>query len=274
MRILLVESEPAPAHAIGTVLKAHCSAMVDTIDTGEEALEMVRHYDYDAVILSMTLRDMDGLDVLRRMRIGQTHTPVLLLTSLSQSHAKVRAFNLGADDVVDKRFDNDELAARVQAIVRRRNGHSQQRLRLGPLCLDLSTHEVTVDGEPVRLTPKEYAVLQLMVLRKGMTISKDIFLNHLYGGVDEPDAKIIDIYICKLRKKLAAAGADDVIETVWGRGYVAPVPKTWAGREDALATGPVSKWSARSQPLPVISGHAAKTEINKPGETCLALIAG
>lgn len=242
MRILLVESEPMTARAISVLLKAQCSANVETTDTGEEALEMARHYEYDAVILSMTLRDMDGLDVLRRLRIGQTNTPVLVLTSLSQSHAKVRAFDLGADDVIDKRFDNDELAARVQAIVRRRHGHCQQRLQLGPLCLDLSTSELTVDGEPVRLTPKEYSVLRLMVLRKGMAISKDMFLNHLYGGVDEPDAKIIDIFICKLRKKLAIAGADGLIETVWGRGYVARVPKNWVGRATALATGSASQW--------------------------------
>jgi two-component system cell cycle response regulator CtrA len=236
MRVLLVESEPTTARAVSLVLKARCSAIVDTVDTGEEALEMVRHYEYDAVVLDLTLPDMDGYDVLRRMRTAQTHAPVLVVTGSSQPHAKVRAFSLGADDVMTKPFDNDELAARIQAIVRRSKGHSQPGLQLGPIHLNLDTREVTVEGQPVQLTPKEYLILQLMVLRKGMVLTKEAFLNHLYGGMDEPEVKIIDVFICKLRKKLASAGAGNVIGTVWGRGYIAREPGVSADRQAAFAT--------------------------------------
>ena len=107
----------------------------------------------------------------------------------------------------------------MKAIVRRSKGYSQPTLRVGALQLNLESREVMVSGEPVHLTGKEYAMLELMVLRKGTVLTKEAFLNHLYGGMDEPEVKIIDVFICKLRKKLAAAGAGEIIGTVWGRGY-------------------------------------------------------
>ncbi len=108
----------------------------------------------------------------------------------------------------------------MQAILRRSQGYSEPTLRVGPLQLNLDSHEVAVDGRPVQLTGKEYAMLELLVLRKGMVLTKDAFLSHLYGGLDEPDMKIIDVFICKLRKKLQSAGGGYLIETVWGRGYM------------------------------------------------------
>ena len=199
-------------------------AIVDQTDTGEEALELVRHYDYDIVVLDLMLPDMEGFEVVRRMRAARQDTPVLILSGMDRPQAKVKGFGMGADDFISKPFDKAELIARLQAIVRRSKGHSQPTLRVGNLMLNLETREVTVNSQSVHLTGKEYAILELLVLRKGMVLTKEAFLNHLYGGMDEPEMKIIDVFICKLRKKLAAAGADNLIGTVWGRGYMIREP--------------------------------------------------
>lgn len=219
MRVLLVEDDLTSARGISLVLKGG-GAVVDQADTGEEACELVRHYDYDVVVLDLMLPDMEGYEVVRRMRAARIETPVLILSGLSRPQAKVKALGMGADDFLTKPFDTSELTARLQAIVRRSKGFSQPTLRVGSLQLNLDSREVSVEDRPVHLTGKEYAILELLVLRKGMVLTKEAFLNHLYGGMDEPEMKIIDVFICKLRKKLAQAGAGNVIGTVWGRGYM------------------------------------------------------
>ncbi len=223
MRVLLVEDDLTAARGMSLMLKSG-GAVVDQVDTGEEAMELVRHYDYDIMVLDLMLPDMEGYEVVRRMRAARIETPVLILSGLSRPQAKVKGFGLGADDFITKPFDKAELIARMQAVVRRSKGFSQPTLRVGPLTLNLDSREVTVDGRLVHLTGKEYAILELLVLRKGMVLTKEAFLNHLYGGMDEPEMKIIDVFICKLRKKLAQAGADNLIGTVWGRGYMMREP--------------------------------------------------
>ncbi len=224
MRVLLVEDDLDAARIVVMMLKS-AGTVVDTADTGEEALELVRHYDYDIVILDLMLPDMEGYEVVRRMRAARMETPVLILSGLSRPQAKVKGLALGADDFITKPFDKSELVARIQAVVRRSKGFSQPSLRVGELQLNLDSHEVFVNGTAVPLTGKEYAILELLTLRKGMILTKEAFLNHLYGGMDEPEMKIIDVFICKLRKKLRAAGASNVIGTVWGRGYMMREPE-------------------------------------------------
>ncbi len=219
MRVLLVQDELVTARGVMQMLKAN-GGIVDHVETGEEALELLRHYDYDIVLLDLMLTDMVGYEVVRRMRSSRVEAPVIILSGLTRPQAKVKAFSVGADDFISKPFDSTELLVRMQAIVRRSKGYSQPTLRVGPVQLNLDSREVLVAGRPVHLTGKEYAILELLVLRKGMVLTKEAFLNHLYGGMDEPEMKIIDVFICKLRKKLALAGAGDVIGTVWGRGYM------------------------------------------------------
>ncbi len=219
MRVLLVEDDVTAARGITLMLRSG-GLIVDTTDTGEEALELVKHYDYDIVVLDLMLPDMEGYEVVRRMRSARMETPVLILSGLSRPGAKVKGFGMGADDFISKPFDKAELVARMQAVVRRSKGYSQPTLRVGSLQLNLDSREVMVSGKPVHLTGKEYSILELLVLRKGMVLTKEAFLNHLYGGMDEPEMKIIDVFICKLRKKLATAGAGNLIGTVWGRGYM------------------------------------------------------
>jgi len=234
MRILLIEDDLVAARGVSLMLEGS-GAVVDHADTGEEGLELARHYDYDIIMLDLILPDIEGFEVVRRLRMTRNDTPVLIVSGVSRPQAKVKGLGLGADDFINKPFDKAELLARMQAIVRRSKGFSQPSLRVGPLVLNLDSHEVSVDNQPVHLTGKEYAILELLVLRKGMVLTKEAFLNHLYGGMDEPEMKIIDVFICKLRKKLVIAGADNLIGTVWGRGYMIREPSAaHAAHESAI----------------------------------------
>lgn len=225
MRVLLVEDDPAMAQSVELMLKT-AGMVVDTTDLGEDGLEIGKLYDYDIIILDLMLPDMDGLEVLRRLRDARVETPVLILSGLTESEMKVKGLGSGADDYLTKPFDKDELLARIQAIVRRSQGHSQSIITTGKLAVNLDTATVEVEGQSIHLTGKEYGILELLSLRKGTTLTKEMFLNHLYGGMDEPELKIIDVFICKLRKKLAdATDGENYIETVWGRGYVLRDPE-------------------------------------------------
>ena len=208
----------------------------DTTDLGEDGLEISRLYDYDIILLDLVLPDIDGYEVLRRLRAARIATPVLILSGLSQTVDKIKGLGFGADDYLTKPFDKGELVARIQAVVRRSKGHSDALIRTGRLTVNLNSRQVEVDGEPVHVTGKEYGIIELLSLRKGTTLTKDMFLNHLYGGMDEPELKIIDVFICKLRKKLAqATGGDTYIETVWGRGYVLREPVSDQREADPVA---------------------------------------
>ena len=230
MRVLLIEDDLTAARAIAMMLRA-AGAVVEHSASGEDSVELTKHYDYDIVLLDLMLPDIEGYEVVRRMRIARNETPILILSGMLRSPAKVKALGLGADDFITKPFDNAELLARMQAVVRRAKGFSQPMLRVGPVELNLDSREVTVDGRELHLTGKEYSILELLVLRKGMVLTKEAFLNHLYGGLDEPEMKIVDVFVCKLRRKMARAGADGMIGTIWGRGYMIRSPE---GEENEL----------------------------------------
>ena len=220
MRVLLVEDDPATAQSLQMMLESE-DMVVDATDLGEDGLEIGKLYDYDIIILDLILPDINGIEVLRRLRDARIETPVLILSGLSDSDDKVKGLGTGADDYLTKPFEKAELMARIQAIVRRSKGHAQSIIRTGKLAVNLDAQTVEVDDQPVHLTGKEYGILELLSLRKGTTLTKEMFLNHLYGGMDEPELKIIDVFICKLRKKLSNANAgENYIETIWGRGYV------------------------------------------------------
>ena len=234
MRVLLVENDIGTVSGISRLLQA-AGAVVDKTDTGTEAFDLARHYDYDIVVLDL-MPDLEAHSVVRRMRAVHLETPVLMMLSgLSGTEGKVTAFGIGVDDCLTKPFDKAELVARVHAVVRRNRGFSQSTLRAGPLELNFDTRQVVVHGKEVRLTGKEYSVLELLLLRKGQPLTKEAFLSHLYGGVDEPEQKIVDVFVCKLRKKLAGAGAGNLIVTVWGRGYTLREPAVIAAPQPVAA---------------------------------------
>lgn len=226
MRVLLVEDDTSTAKSIELMLKSE-GYIIDITDLGEDGLDLGKIYDYDIIILDLMLPDMDGYDVLKAFRAAKVETPILILSGLTELDNKLKGLGFGADDYLTKPFDKRELIARIQAIVRRSQGHAQSIIETGSIKVNLDSRTIEAAGAPLHLTGKEYGILELLSLRKGSTLTKEMFLNHLYGGMDEPEAKIIDVFICKLRKKLAdATDGTNYIETVWGRGYVLRDPNT------------------------------------------------
>jgi two-component system, cell cycle response regulator CtrA len=220
MRVLLIEDDSATAQSIELMLKSE-SFNVYTTDLGEEGIDLGKIYDYDIILLDLNLPDMSGFEVLRKLRVSKVRTPILILSGLAGIEDKIQGLGFGADDYMTKPFHKDELVARIHAIVRRSKGHAQSVINIDDLCVNLDTRTVEINGARVHVTGKEYQMLELLALRNGTTLTKEMFLSHLYGGLDEPEVKIVDVFICKLRKKLASAsGGKDYIETVWGRGYV------------------------------------------------------
>ena len=225
MRILLIEDDPATSKSIELML-GHANFNIYTTDLGEEGIDLAKLYDYDLFLLDLVLPDINGHDVLRQLRVARIDTPILILSGETDTENKMRGFGSGADDYLTKPFHREELIARIHAIIRRSKGHSQSIIKTGDIEVNLDGKTVEVRGNTVHLTGKEYQMLELLSLRKGTTLTKEMFLNHLYGGMDEPELKIIDVFICKLRKKLSeATGRENHIETVWGRGYVLRDPK-------------------------------------------------
>jgi len=224
MRVLLIEDDGATAQSIELMLKSG-SFVVYTTDLGADGIDLSKVYEYDIILLDLNLPDMSGFEVLRTLRASKVETPTLILSGLAGIEDKIKGLGGGADGYMTKPFHKDELVARIHSIVRRYRGHAQSIIEIDDLVINLDTKSVAVGGERVHLTSKEYQMLELLALRKGTTLSKEMFLNNLYGGMDEPELKIIDVFICKLRKKLASAsGGKDYIETVWGRGYMLRQP--------------------------------------------------
>ncbi|WP_170324867.1 response regulator transcription factor CtrA [Ruegeria arenilitoris] len=237
MRILLVEDDPTTSKSIELML-THANLNVYATDLGEEGIDLAKLYDYDLILLDLNLPDMNGHEVLRQLRIARVETPILILSGADDTESKIKGFGFGADDYMTKPFHREELVARIHAIIRRSKGHSQSIIRTGQVAVNLDAKTVEVEGKAVHLTGKEYQMLELLSLRKGTTLTKEMFLNHLYGGMDEPELKIIDVFICKLRKKLSnATGGDNYIETVWGRGYVLRDPQSNSVDETRMAVG-------------------------------------
>lgn len=224
MRVLLIEDDSTLTRSIELMLNSEGFNVYST-DLGEEGLDLGKLYDYDIILLDLNLPDMHGYDVLRQLRTAKINTPILILSGIIEMETKVKGLGFGADDYLTKPFHKEELVARIHAIIRRSKGHSQSVIHTGKISVNLDSKTVDVNKSRVHLTGKEYAMLELLSLRKGTTLTKEMFLNHLYGGIDEPELKIIDVFICKLRKKLAkATDGDNYIETVWGRGYVLSDP--------------------------------------------------
>jgi two-component system cell cycle response regulator CtrA len=224
MRVLLIEDDSATTQSIKLILRSE-GFNVYTADLGGEGVELGKLYPYEIILLDLNLPDMSGYGVLRTLRVAKVKTPILILSGLAGLEDKVKGLGLGADGYMTKPFDRDELISRIHSIVRRSRGHAMSAIQSGGLTLNLDNKTVEVHGIRVHLTPKEYQIIELLVLRKGTIISREMFLNQLYGGLDEPDFKIIDVFICKLRKKLmSASGGKNYIETVWGRGHVLRQP--------------------------------------------------
>jgi len=192
MRILLIEDDPATSKSIELML-GHANFNVYTTDLGEEGIDLAKLYDYDLILLDLVLPDINGHDVLRQLRVARIDTPILILSGETDTENKMRGFGSGADDYLTKPFHREELIARIHAIIRRSKGHSQTIIKTGDIEVNLDRKTVEFRGNTVHLIGKEYQMLELLSLRKGTTLTKEMFLNHLYGGIDEPELKIIDV---------------------------------------------------------------------------------
>jgi two-component system, cell cycle response regulator CtrA len=244
MRVLLIEDERMLSKSIELMLKPEGFSVYAT-DLGREGADLAKAYDYDLILLDLNLPDMNGLDVLRALRVGKVNTPIMILSGTDGVGTKVACLGGGADDYVTKPFYKEELVARVHAVIRRSRGHAHTLIKTGDITVNLDTKMADVNGARVHLTGKEYQLLELLSLRKGTTLTKEVLLNQLYGGMDEPDLKIIDVFICKLRKKLAAAAdGQHHIETVWGRGYMLRDPQRAIA--DQTASAHATEWSMAS----------------------------
>ncbi len=219
MRALLVDDDSACLNLLKSALASQ-GFLIEQVETGEEALDVVKLYDFDVMILELELPDMDGCQLVRRMRAADINLPVMVLSRQDQKQAKIDVLNAGADDYLTKPFDADELTVRLRTMIRRSKGHAASIIQIGRMAIDLNARTVAIDDKPLNVTAKEYSILELLALRRGMTLTKETFLDHLYGGMDEPEQKIIDVFICKLRKKIATiSGQQTPIRTIWGRGY-------------------------------------------------------
>ena len=225
MRVLLIEDDSATAQSIELMLQSGGLQRLHN-RPWRRGVDLGKLYDYDIILLDLNLPDMSGYEVLKTLRVSKVQTPILILSGLAGIEDKVKGPRLRRRRLYDQAVPQGR-AGRPHPCHRSRGpgpcpvGDSDR----GPK-VNLDTKTVDVNGQRVHLTGKEYQMLELLSLRKGTTLTKEMFLNHLYGGMDEPELKIIDVFICKLRKKLAAAtGGKHYIETVWGRGYVLRNPE-------------------------------------------------
>ena len=220
MRVLLIEDDNSTAKLIELVL-AREGIICDIAQTGQEGVDLGMIYDYNIILLDLVLPDIDGYKVMEKLQAGKIKTSVLILSGLSETSQKIKALEMGATDYLTKPFDKGELIARIKAIVRRSKGHCESTSQFGNFTINFDTRILDAHGIPVHLTNKEYAILELLAMRKGTVLTKEMFLNHLYSGVNDPSIKIVDVFICKIRQKLSkASGGVNYIETARRHGYM------------------------------------------------------
>ncbi len=214
MRILIVEDEPLLANRLATTLGERGYA-VDIATDGERGDFLVSTEQYDAVILDLGLPRIDGLTLLERWRAGGIAVPVLVLTARGSWSEKVRGIDGGADDYLTKPFQMEELLARLRALIRRSSGQLTPELRHGAVVLDPRTSQVTLDGQPVKLTSHELRVLSYLMHHRGRIVSQTELTEHIYAQTFDRDSNTVEVFIARLRRKLGAS----TIETVRGLGY-------------------------------------------------------
>lgn len=237
MRILIVDADKSEAHQLHTEMLS-ARYVPETTHNAEEAIEYLRAYPFDIAIIALGDTAFDGLQLIREIRTARLDVPIMALTAATKPGLRLQALNSGADDAVSRPISRDvleEMMARTRAITRRAAGFSQSEITLGPVRVMLDSREVYVGDASLHLTNKEFEILQVLVKRRNTVISKETFLTALYGGLDTPDPKIIDVFICKLRKKLKHKGCGDLIQTAWGKGYVIRGSKIREGEAAAEA---------------------------------------
>jgi len=226
MRALIVQSQPSFA---ASNLAGLAGALIDsTPATPDTACALARDGEYAAIIIEIG-RDTQAADLVQRMRLAKVRTPILLVSPTDRLVEVVRSLSAGADDYMTLPLDVETFVKRLFQMSREHSARVRPVLRIGKLKIDVERRMLHVNGERVHLTGKEFQMLELLATRQGQTVTKGMFLDHLYGGAYEPVMKIIDVFICKLRKKIQSACGENYIETIWGRGYVIRDPEAEVG---------------------------------------------
>ena len=218
MRLLVVEDEPDLARTIGRTFREENFA-VDLALDGEEALHSMTEISYDAIILDLMLPRRDGWSLLRALRAAGKKTPVLILTARDAVEDRVRGLDLGADDYLTKPFALTELVARIRALIRRASGDPAPTLVIGDVAIDTGARRVLRGKNPVELTPREYAVLELLARRRGTLVTRTIVWEHIYNEAEDIFSNAVDVHVSALRRKLG----HDLIQTRRGQGYIIDV---------------------------------------------------
>lgn len=218
MRILVVEDEPALQQQLKRELEAQ-DYTVDATGDGKEALYFATDYPFDAAVVDLGLPGLSGLEVIARLRARGSRLPILILTARGRWQDKVQGLEAGADDYLTKPFQMEELLARLKALLRRAAGSAQDILQCGPVTLNLSAQQVSVNGSEVELTSFEYRLLEHLARSRGRVLSKDDLAAHLYPHDEERDSNVIEVLIGRLRRKLDPDGTLQPLETLRGRGY-------------------------------------------------------
>ncbi len=221
MKILIVEDDAVLLDGLARSLRLSSYA-VDCVTSGSDADHALSTQDYALVILDLGLPGIDGLEVLRRLRLRKKFTPVLILTARDALEDRINGLDLGADDYLTKPFGLPELEARIRALIRRSQYGGSADLVLGPLRFDTTSRSVSLNGQPLELSARELGVLEVLLMRAGRVVSKEQLAEHIYGWGDEVGYNAIEVYVHRLRKKLEQAGAQ--IRTIRGLGYLLQKP--------------------------------------------------
>jgi DNA-binding response OmpR family regulator len=224
MRLLVVEDERRMASYICQALLEESFA-VDCVHDGLAALDMARAYQYDAIVLDLMLPGIDGLTLCHRLRKTGQNTPVLILSARDLVEDRVTGLNAGADDYLVKPFATQELVARIRALLRRRQGAAPPVLRVGSLELDPSVRTVKRSGQPIPLTMKEYSLLEYLMRRPGLVLTRTMIAEHVWDFTFELASNVVDVYIKHLRDKINEPGKTSYIQTVRGAGYTVRDPE-------------------------------------------------
>lgn len=218
-----------------TLLAADCpsarTTLSDMLESMRNRLSVAEHtddlkafctlYEIDVIVLSENFCSLTAFEIIRKLRQAGLPTPIIVILHDRNPVMCCQLLSVGADDCISGDFGAEELDARVRAVARRSAGHTSSVIKVGRTEIRLDNKEIVVDGKQIPLTTKEYLIVESLGLRKNMTLSKEQLLSRIYGGMDEPQDKIIDVFVCKVRKKIREVTGDyGLIDTVWGRGYV------------------------------------------------------